>query len=328
MTEPPIEPEPAAGSEPPIGSKHAVHDERIPAALAGERVDRVVSLIADVSRREAVDLIAAGAVLLDGGPPEKPSIRVRADASIRIEVAETATGMEPDPSVMFDVVHVDPQVIVVDKPADLVVHPGSGVTGATLANGLLARFPEIESVGETDRPGIVHRLDRGTSGLLMVARTEAAYTSLVAQLAARTVTRRYRSLADGLFESESGLIDAPLGRSLRDATKRAVVADGSPARTHYEVIRRYPTAGVTLIDCVLETGRTHQIRAHLAAIDHPVSGDERYGGEPVAGLDRPFLHAAHLGFEHPATGELLTFDAPLPDDLQTVLDNLDEAEAV
>lgn len=298
---------------------HELVSERIPAALAGERVDRVVSLIADVSRRQAVELITAGAVLLDGKQPDKPSIRVTADAAISIEVPEYDTTMEADGTVEFEVVHDDDQVIVVDKPADLVVHPGSGVQGSTLANGLLARFPEVREVGEPDRPGIVHRLDRGTSGLLMVARTEQAYHSLVGQLAARTVARRYIALADGMFESESGLIDAPLGRSLRDATRRAVVAGGSPARTHYEVTDRFPDAGLTLVECVLETGRTHQIRAHLAAIDHPVAGDERYGGSAVPGLARPFLHAAHLGFSHPTNGHELAFDSPLPEDLREVL---------
>ncbi len=297
--------------------------ERIPAALAGERVDRVVALIADISRREAVELISAGGVLINGRPPEKPSVRVRADAAITIEVIEQETGMDPDPEVEFEIVHCDDQVIVVNKPPDLVVHPGSGVRGSTLANGLLAQFPEIASVGEVDRPGIVHRLDRGTSGLLMVARTDVAYESLVGQLAARTVARRYLALAVGLFDSESGLIDAPLGRSLRDATRRAVVAGGNPARTHYEVLARFSEAEVSLIECVLETGRTHQIRAHLAAIDHPVVGDERYGGDRMTGLTRPFLHAANLGFVHPTTGEELDFDAQLPADLQSVLDQLE-----
>lgn len=299
--------------------------ERIPEALAGERVDRVVALIADVSRREAVDLINAGGVLVNGRKPEKPSVRVDANVSITIEVTEQESGMEADPDVEFEIVFHDDDVVVINKPPDLVVHPGSGVRGSTLANGLLARFPEIETVGEPERPGIVHRLDRGTSGLLMVARTELAYHSLVGQLAARAVSRRYLSLADGLFESESGLIDAPLGRSLRDATRRAVVAGGSPARTHYEVITRFPDAEVSLVECVLETGRTHQIRAHLAAIDHPVVGDERYGGSPLAGLKRPFLHAAHLGFTHPVTDEELYFDAPLPEDLQLVLAALEAA---
>ncbi|MGI9596346.1 MAG: RluA family pseudouridine synthase [Acidimicrobiales bacterium] len=297
-------------------------EESIPDALSGERIDRVVALVADVSRREAVQLIASGGVRINGVPPEKPSLRVEAGTTVAIDVADAPVGLEPDPDVVFRIVHTDDHTIVVDKPAHLVVHPGSGVKEGTLANGLLAAFPEIMEVGDPERPGIVHRLDKGTSGLLMVARTAEAYDSLVGQLAARTVSRVYRALVGGLIESNGGLIDAPLGRSLRDATRRAVVADGRPARTGYEVIRRYENPGCTLVECRLETGRTHQIRAHLAAIDHPVVGDERYGGEAMDGLPRPFLHAAHLGFDHPDTGHRLEFDSPLPDDLEAVLSRL------
>jgi 23S rRNA pseudouridine1911/1915/1917 synthase len=236
-------------------------------------------------------------------------------------------GLEPDESVEVHVRHVDDHVIVVDKQAGIVVHPGSGVVDATLVQGLLARFPELATVGQPDRPGIVHRLDRGTSGLLMVARTSEAYGSLVDQLADRTVSRLYDVVAAGLFDSERGLIDAPLGRSPRDATRRAVVGDGRPARTHYEVVERFDAAAMTRVECRLETGRTHQIRAHLAAIDHPVVGDERYGGPPLAQLSRPFLHAKHLGFDHPVDGTRLTFDAELPTDLAAALDGLAVTEA-
>ncbi len=303
-------------------SEPTVHTETIPAALSGERIDRVVALVADVSRSRAVALIDDGAVLIDGVRPDKASVRVETDATVAITVPEVECALTPEPDVSFEIVYSDADVIVVDKPADLVVHPGSGVQGATLVNGLLARFPELVDVGEEDRPGIVHRLDRGTSGLLMVARTEAAYHSLVGQLAQRSVSRVYRTVVDGLLESESGLIDAPLGRSPRDATRRAVVADGRPARTRYEVVERLTGAERSVLECRLETGRTHQIRAHLAAIDHPVVGDERYGGALVPGLKRPFLHAAHLEFEHPQDGRLVTFDSPLPADLVQALDRL------
>lgn len=302
-----------------------ITSERIPAALEGERVDRVVALVADVSRRQAVELIENGKVLLDGTAPDKPSFRVRAEAVLTVEVPPAAPGLIADPSVEVTVVHEDADVIVVDKQADLVVHPGSGVRDATLVQGLLTRYPELIDVGEPDRPGIVHRLDRGTSGLLMVARTEEAYADLVGQLAERSVARVYRTVVAGLVEAESGLIDAPLGRSPRDATRRAVVSGGRPARTHYEVLDRFTVAEVTSLECRLETGRTHQIRAHLAAIDHPVVGDERYGGPPLPGLQRPFLHAAHLGFDHPTTADRLSFDAPLPADLAAVLEGLGQS---
>jgi 23S rRNA pseudouridine1911/1915/1917 synthase len=296
--------------------------ETLPAALDGERLDRVVALLGDLSRREATDLIAAGGVTVGGQAPDKASQRVSEGDEVAIEVPEPEPGLVADGSVTFAVVHEDDQVIVVDKPPDLVVHPGSGVPDGTLANGLLARYPEVAHVGQEGRPGIVHRLDRGTSGLLMVARTGEAYDDLVAQLAARTVSRRYLTVVEGLVESDEGLIDAPLGRSNRRATRRAVVADGRPARTRYRVERRFPAADRTLLRCRLETGRTHQIRAHLAAIEHPVLGDVQYGAAPEPGLGRPFLHAESLAFRHPGTGDLVEFTSPLPADLVAVLDRL------
>src|SRR5439155_23772111 len=168
---------------------------------------------------------------------------------------------------------------VVDKPPDLVVHPGAGNAAGTMVAGLLARFPELAGVGEADRPGVVHRLDKGTSGLLVVARTPAAYESLVGQLSSRSVERRYRTLVWGWPEPTTGLVDAPIGRSRRDPTRMAVAAGGREARTGYETERRYhEPVEAALLECRLETGRTHQIRVHLAAIGHPVVGDARYRG--------------------------------------------------
>lgn len=296
--------------------------ETLPTALEGERLDRVVALLADVSRREATELIAAGAVTLDGRRPDKPSVRLSAGDEVAIEVPERPVGPEPDRGVAFDVVYEDDQVVVVDKPPHLVVHPGSGVPDGTLVNGLLARYPELADVGQDGRPGIVHRLDRGTSGLLMVARTPHAYDELVAQLSARTVSRRYLTVVEGAVESDEGLIDAPLGRSARRSTRRAVVADGRPSRTRYEVLERYVEADATLLRCRLETGRTHQIRVHLAAIGHPVLSDVPYGATPVPGLDRPFLHAESLSFRHPSADRIVELRSPLPDDLRAALDRL------
>lgn len=306
--------------------------DALPAALADQRIDRIVAIVADVTRSQASALIAEGAVLVDGAPAVKASQRVMADAVVTIELERVDDRPNPDSSVDFAVVHADESVIVVDKPAGLVVHPGSGVVDATLVNGLLARYPEIADVGEMQRPGIVHRLDRGTSGLLMVARRDDALRHLSNQLAARTVERRYRSLVLGHVEAEAGVVDAPLGRSPHDATRRAVVADGRPARTHYRVEARMPPYGAeglttTLLTCELETGRTHQIRAHLAAIGHPVVGDSVYGGSVAdSGLEeraqRPFLHAETLGFEHPESGEWLRFTSALPADLVDLLAEL------
>ncbi|MEM9565858.1 MAG: RluA family pseudouridine synthase, partial [Actinomycetota bacterium] len=300
--------------------------ERLPGPLAGERLDRIVALVADVSRREATELIRRGGVTVNGGPADKPSQRPDLDDEVAIELPDAPGGPEADPAVEFHVVHEDEDVVVVDKPPHLVVHPGSGVAGATLVNGLLARYPDLAEVGQPDRPGIVHRLDRGTSGLLMVARTDRAYEDLVAQLAARTVIRRYRTLVEGVVGADEGLIDAPLGRSPRHATRRAVVADGRPARTRYEVLERYPDADRTSLACRLETGRTHQIRAHLEAIGHPVVADVAYGATTDARIGRPFLHAETLGFRHPGTGRTIELSSPLPDDLRSLLDELDRSD--
>lgn len=293
----------------------------VPEALAGERVDRVVSMVADLSRKEALELIAGGGVTVDGQIPVKPSERMEFGAVIGIDVPERAPLLAPAPDIEVPIVYVDEHVIVVDKPAGLVVHPGAGLTEGTMIQALLAVYPDLaDAGGEAERPGVVHRLDRGTSGLLMVARTHEVRLDLSAQLAKRTVVRRYLALVWGTFESTSGLIDAPLGRSPRDPTRRAVVANGRPARTRYEVLARVDEPDVTLLSCRLETGRTHQIRAHLDAIDHPVVADHRYAPRRQAlGLRRPFLHAAELGFDHPVTGEHHRFTSSLPSDLSRFL---------
>ncbi|MFN8017876.1 MAG: RluA family pseudouridine synthase [Acidimicrobiales bacterium] len=298
----------------------------VPDALDGERIDRVVSMLTEVSRTEATRLVAAGSVTVDGAVATRGADRLEAGSRIEIALPEAQGDALPqaDPSVAVPVVHEDADVVVVDKPADLVVHPGAGHLDGTLVNGLLARYPEIAEVGEPDRPGIVHRLDRGTSGLLVVARTERAYESLVEQLAARTVARQYRTLVWGHLESPRGVVDAPIGRSPKHPTKMAVTERGKPARTRYEVVRSFDDpVVVSELECRLETGRTHQIRVHLSAIGHPVVGDERYRGvRQSLACPRPFLHAELLGFEHPATGEHLELTSPLPADLREVLDRL------
>ncbi len=297
--------------------------EVVPAVLAGERIDRLVSLVADISRSEAAELLAEGRVRVNGSVPSKSSQRVGEGDHVEVMVPIRSTALTPDVKIEVSIVHEDDHVLVVDKPAQLIVHPGSGVDSGTLVHGLLARYPDLVGVGEPERPGIVHRLDKGTSGLLMVARTTAAYDDLTAQLVARTVGRRYSTLVAGSVDSEEGVVDAPLGRSPRQATLRAVVADGRPARTHYRVMARFPDADCCLVECRLETGRTHQIRVHMSAIGHPVIGDHRYGAPTESfGLKRPFLHAKSLGFRHPSTGDEMEFKSPLPDDLSGVLDGL------
>lgn len=307
--------------------------EVVPAALAGERIDRVVALLADVSRSRAGDAVDRGQVSLDGTVVELRSRRVLEGEELVVADLgrEAAHVPEADPSVAVDVLYEDDEVLVVDKPAGLVVHPGAGNLEGTLVNGLLARWPDLAGVGSAARPGIVHRLDQGTSGALTVARTEDAYASLVAQLADRTVGRRYRALVWERPESPTGVVDAPIGRSGRDRTRMAVMSSGRPARTRYEQLQAW--AGppeVSLLECRLETGRTHQIRVHLSAIGHPLVGDTAYGGDrtgrpgsgQVASLERPFLHAAHLAFDHPTDGTRISVESPLPTDLAELLDRL------
>ena len=301
-------------------------NEVVPAALDGERVDRLVAMLCSVSRAAAATLIQGGAVLLDGEVVLGGKQRVRAGQTLIVtdEVTSAPAVAAPDPTVEVPVVHADESVIVVDKPAGLVVHPGAGHLTGTMVNGLLARFPDIAGVGpDPERPGIVHRLDAGTSGLVVVARTDAAYASLVRQLAARTARREYLALVWGEPDATRGVVDAPIGRSARDPTRMAVVASGRPARTAYEVERTWPVPGVALVRCRLETGRTHQIRVHLAAIGHPIVGDGRYGGVR-AGLDvaRLMLHAPHLAFTHPRTGQRVAFDSAVPPDMAGVLSRL------
>ncbi|WP_116997693.1 RluA family pseudouridine synthase [Desertimonas flava] len=304
--------------------------EELPAALDGERLDRVVAFLADVSRSVAAGLVAKGAVTVDDVVAESGKVRLAAGAIVgvdtdAIEVTPPPTG---DPNVEFGVVYADDDVIVVDKPAGLVVHPGAGNPDGTLVNGLLHRFPELAELGQgvtEKRPGIVHRLDAGSSGLLVVARNEDAVAALIAQFADHSAGRRYDALVWGHPEAVRGIIDAPIGRDPGDPLKMALVADGRHARTEYELVRKLlAPAPVSLLSCRLETGRTHQIRVHLAGVGHPLVGDTTYGDRrPVLGLTRPFLHAAELSFDHPATGERLTFTSELPADLAALLDTLE-----
>jgi len=308
------------------GGTSGVVTERIPIppTLDGERLDRVLCMIWDLARSEANELIASGAVRLGGRPAAARARRVVSGQELEVVLppAKPTTALAGEPGGdRLALVHVDDHVIVVDKPAGLVVHPGAGRSTGTLVQALLGRFPDLAASGDPERPGIVHRLDKGTSGLLVVARSPVAYTSLVAQLSARTVDRRYRALVLGTIDTDAGTVDAPVGRRSTDRTRMGVVAGGRPARTHYRVLTRYTEpAEATLVECKLETGRTHQVRVHLAAIGHPVVGDGRYGGTrqtfPVA---RPFLHAAELAFDHPGSGARCRFESPLPADLEAVL---------
>ncbi len=311
-----------AGS-PPAGTETI--STEVPALLSGVRLDRGVAMVAGVSRAAAADLVESGRVLVDGAAVRVGRAPLREGSSLTIEVPEgVAAEVVAEPDVSFRVVHADEAVAVVDKPAGLVVHPGAGHGRGTLVGGLLARFPDLgdlvaDGVCAPDRPGIVHRLDKGTSGLLAVARTSGAYSDLVRQLAERTMERRYLALVTGEVAEDRGEIDAPIGRSTRTPTKMAVSASGKPARTAYTVVGR--AHGRTLLELSLRSGRTHQILVHMAAIGHPVVGDARYGtSDRLLGPGRFYLHALRLGFDHPVTGERLNFTAPLPSDLSEYLE--------
>lgn len=302
--------------------------EIVPAAAAGERLDRFVALATGCSRSEATELVRSGGVRVGGAVVLKGAHRVEEGDVVELAADPRRREEPPGPEVGVgvEVVYEDDQVVVVDKPPGLVVHPAPGNQGGTLVNGLLARYPELAAIGEPGRPGIVHRLDRQTSGLLVVARTPEAYEALVDQMADHSAQRTYTALVLGHPRHPSGVIDAPIGRSRRDPMRMTVAMDGRWARTHYRVDRRFDEPReAALLTCELETGRTHQIRVHLASIGHPVAGDDRYGGSrPGLGGDRPFLHARRLAFRHPTDGSVLELTSPLPADLEERLGALSQ----
>ena len=300
-----------------------MREEVLPKALADQRLDRVVSIIADVSRAVAAALIEGSAVNVDGELATSGKVKVREGQRISVDVSRVPRKELPaaDASIILDVVHEDADVIVINKQPGIVVHPGAGNPTGTVVNGILARYPEVASVGDPMRPGIVHRLDAGTSGLMVVARTQVAYDFLVDALTRRDVTRVYSALVWGHPEVDEGVIDAPIGRDHRDPTKMAVVVDGKVARTRFEVVTRFDTPQpASLVECRLETGRTHQIRVHLESIGHPVVGDAAYGGARSSlSAPRPMLHARRLSFSHPTTHETIDLVADMPRDMADVV---------
>ena len=290
---------------------------------SGGRVDRIASDLSGLSRSRIQRLITDGHLTVDGVPLKARSV-VRAGDALLLQVptAEPA-GIEPE-AIPLEVLYEDPDVLVVNKPAGLVVHPSPGHWSGTMVNALLARDTEYGGIAGVQRPGIVHRLDRDTSGLIMVAKTDAAQTSLMAQLKARRVKKTYLALVQGSVEAAAGRIEAPIGRDPRHRTRMAVVPDGRPSVTGYRVRERF--RGWTLLEVDLVTGRTHQIRVHLAALGHAVAGDPVYGTGTSRrgpdGLERLFLHAWRITFASPATGDLVRVEAPLPEALEPILGQL------
>ena len=310
------------------------HSLQVPADAAAQRVDRYVADVTGLSRSHVQKLISAGNLTTDGLPLKANTV-IGPGTALRLVVPEPELlDMAPAPEIPVRIVYKDADLLIVDKPAGLVVHPSPGHGSGTLVNALLALDAgSFGGIAGVQRPGIVHRLDRDTSGLLMVARTDAAQHSLMAQLKARRVKKTYLALVLGEVSAEVGRIEAPIGRDPKHRTRMAVVPDGRASTTGYRVRERF--AGWTLLELDLVTGRTHQIRVHLAAIGHPVAGDPTYGtgtsrkgprptGERPA-LERLFLHAWRLQLTSPSDGNLIRAEAPLPPELEAVLDGLRHA---
>ena len=288
---------------------------------AGVRLDAFLSADGALTRSQAARLIAEGRVRVNGKPAAK-SARLSGGETVTVDVPQLRETALPPQDIPLDVVYEDDDVIVVDKPTGLVVHPAPGHPDGTLVNALLHHCGDsLSGIGGEKRPGIVHRIDRDTSGLIIAAKNDTAHLALSAQLKDHSLSRTYECLVTGNMKQDSGTVDAPIGRSSADRKKMAVVPTGRRAVTHWEVVARYP--GVTHLRCRLETGRTHQIRVHMAYIGHPILGDTVYGAKkPVPGLTGQCLHATGLRFVHPRTGEPVELHCPLPPEFTAMLQKL------
>ena len=288
---------------------------------AGVRLDAFLSADGALTRSQAARLIAEGRVRVNGKPAAK-SARLSGGETVTVDIPQLRETALPPQDIPLDVVYEDDDVIVVNKPTGLVVHPAPGHPDGTLVNALLHHCGDsLSGIGGEKRPGIVHRIDRDTSGLIIAAKNDTAHLALSAQLKDHSLSRTYECLVTGNMKQDSGTVDAPIGRSSADRKKMAVVPTGRRAVTHWEVVARYP--GVTHLRCRLETGRTHQIRVHMAYIGHPILGDTVYGAKkPVPGLTGQCLHATGLRFVHPRTGEPVELHCPLPPEFTAMLQKL------
>jgi 23S rRNA pseudouridine1911/1915/1917 synthase len=295
----------------------------VPEGLDGERLDAALARMFGLSRSTAAELVASGNVLVDGRQAAK-SERVPAGEWLEVTLPPPPATPEPEPVPGLVIVFEDADIIVVDKPAGVAAHPTPGWTGPTVLAGLLAAGHTIASSGAAERQGIVHRLDAGTSGLMVVAKSEHAYSALKRAFREREVDKRYHALVQGHPDPLRGTVDAPIGRHPAGDGRFAVVTGGRPSVTHYDTIEAFRAA--SLLEVKLETGRTHQIRVHLAALRHPCVGDRLYGADPALaarlGLDRQWLHAVRLGFAHPADGRWAEFHSAYPADLDHALETL------
>jgi 23S rRNA pseudouridine1911/1915/1917 synthase len=297
----------------------------VPEGLAGERLDAALSRLFGMSRTKAAELIEAGRVTLDGSPAAK-SARVTAGVLLDVELPAPEAEVEVVPQTVdgLRIVHDDDEIVVVDKPVGVAAHPSPGWTGPTVIGHLAGAGFRIATSGAAERQGVVHRLDVGTSGLMVVAKTEYSYSVIKRAFKERAVTKIYHALVQGHPDPFTGTVDAPIDRHPQHDYKFAVVAGGKHSVTHYETLEAFRFG--TLLEITLETGRTHQIRVHMAAIGHPCCGDLTYGADPVLaqrlGLERQWLHAMRLGFVHPGTGEYTEYESAYPDDLRDALEVL------
>lgn len=286
----------------------------------GIRIDRaLIALGSNLSRTQIQRLIEDGDVLINDSEV-KASYKVKENDVITI-FNQDAPSMDVEPkNIPLNIVFEDQDLVVINKPMNMVVHPAAGHYDDTLVNALLYHFQQLSHKDESIRPGIVHRIDKDTSGLIMVAKNDYAHEKLAEQLKAKTASRRYLALVKGEIPHQEGTIKAPIGRSKSDRKRMAVVAEGKQAVTHFKVLERFP--GFTFIECLLETGRTHQIRVHLHYIKYPIVGDAIYGGKQQYGFAGQLLHAAGLTFIHPTSGQVMQLEAPLPDYFQDALTRL------
>jgi 23S rRNA pseudouridine1911/1915/1917 synthase len=300
----------------------------VPDGLAGERIDAGLSRLLGLSRTKVADIVENGGVTVDGVVAAK-SHRLVAGTWLEVQLpaaARPAVVIDPQPVPGMDILFEDDDVVVVNKPVGVAAHPSPGWTGPTVIGGLAATGRRISTSGAAERQGVVHRLDVGTTGAMVVAKSEAAYSSLKHQFKERTVAKTYLAIVQGLLDPLRGTVDAPIDRHPSNDWKFAVVAGGKPSITHYDTVEAFRHASLVEVD--LETGRTHQIRVHMNAIKHPIVGDITYGADPILaeklGLKRQWLHAARLAFDHPTTGQRIDVEAPLPADLQIAVDRLRE----
>lgn len=296
----------------------------VPEGLAGERIDAGLARMLGMSRSAVASLIESGDVRIDDAVAVK-SDRLAEGQWLEVTLPAPASARDPEPVEGMRIVYDDPDLVIVDKPVGVAAHPSPGWEGPTVIGGLAAAGYRISTSGAAERQGIVHRLDVGTTGLMVVAKSESAYSHVKEQFKERTVDKVYRAIAQGHLDPLSGTIDAPIDRHPGADYRMAVVAGGKPSVTHYDTLEAFPYASLLEID--LETGRTHQIRVHLSAMRHPLVGDMTYGADPTLaqrlGLTRPALHAARLSLEHPATGERIEFVSPDPPDFAEALSRLE-----